>query len=217
MIVAIEGLDGAGKTTVAKNIASKLNMIYKEYPVKDLLGLSKEEYLKKFDELEEYGDSLLIAQFLSLGFYVSDKNNDYIFDRHILSNFFYNGNKKTLLFFNSLIKCDRVPDLTIVLKCDAEERRRRITERSKNDSDLTKDLFAQDRKYKKMIDFAEIYDLPYVEINTDNRSIEYVQELCEMVIKNYKTILNEDSKIKKNHLHVLQEFVRKMGPQEERK
>ena len=44
MFIAIEGMDGVGKTTISKKLSENYNMKYVERPMKTFLNLSNESY-----------------------------------------------------------------------------------------------------------------------------------------------------------------------------
>ena len=58
MIVAIEGMDGVGKTTVAKSIEKDLNFTYVKDPLKDLfenvIELDYDFYREQKKKIREY-------------------------------------------------------------------------------------------------------------------------------------------------------------------
>jgi len=183
MIVAIEGIDGSGKTTIASRLAQKLNMKYIKDPAKKVLNMSTAEYKQLFSDIEHVHGHATIAQLLTMGYTSLDKTENLICDRHILSNYFHNGNEETLPYFDAQVKSGDVPDLTFVLCCDKDERKRRIAERNPHDPDLQKDFDAQDARYDEMMAYADSRGIPCVEVSSEFIPLDVlVDGLAEVVL-----------------------------------
>lgn len=184
MIIAIEGMDGVGKTTIAKNIAKDLDYQYIKDSLKELLEI-EEEHLKKIsDKIFNYKDAKIKAWYLALGdIYALKKyeNKNIIMDRHILLNYFWNGNKESEDIFETQIKLFGKPDLTILLYASPEVRIKRILNRNPNDPDLKKQNI-KEYGYDKLIHFLKKYNYHYVLVNTEEKSIEEVIEECKNII-----------------------------------
>ena len=102
MIVAIEGMDGVGKTTVAKSVEKDLLFEYVKDPLKELFEIDNEHLTKISDKIFNSGNDKLISWYLGLGdsYALSRyRNKDIVMDRHILLNYFWNGNKNTEKIF----------------------------------------------------------------------------------------------------------------------
>ena len=185
MIVAIEGMDGVGKTTIAKNIEKNLNFKYIKEPLKELFELDNNHIERISKKIFETSNSKLIAWYLSLGdIYALDnyKNTNIVMDRHILLNYFWNGNTDSEEIFNTEINLFGKPDLTIILYASPEIRMKRIAKRNPNDPDLLKNNMKKDG-YDKLFNFVERYKYNYVVVNTEGISIEEVQNICKTVIE----------------------------------
>lgn len=101
MKIAIEGMDGVGKTTIALELAKRNNFKYIGNAIHTLFGITKEnsEYYKFFQDKEDEiflksGNDILRAWLCSLGniyTMTQKKYENIIIDRHILSNFQQNG------------------------------------------------------------------------------------------------------------------------------
>ncbi len=74
-----------------------------------------------------------------------------------------------------------VPDLTIVLYASVETRMKRIRDRDSKDFDLV-DPEKKVDGYDKMLAFLNEFEIPYVLINTENKSIEEVFEEVDKVV-----------------------------------
>lgn len=188
MIVAIEGMDGVGKTTVAKSVEKDLLFEYVKDPLKELFEIDNEHLTKISDKIFNSGNDKLISWYLGLGdsYALSRyRNKDIVMDRHILLNYFWNGNKNTEKIFETLIDMFGKPDLTILLLASPAIRMKRIADRNQNDPDLQKPTM-REYGYDKMIDFLNRYKFNYIVIDTENSSIENIIEHCKKKIKEFK-------------------------------
>lgn len=188
MIVAIEGMDGVGKTTIAKRIEKDLNYTYVKEPLKDLFEVDSKHILNISKKIFNTSNDRLIAWYLALGdIYALNnfKNQNVILDRHILLNYFWNGNLDTEQIFKTQIEMFGKPDLTILLVASIETRRKRILERNPNDPDLN-NFNMWKYGYDKMIHFLEKYNYTYEVVNTDNLSIEETLNICKTLINQYE-------------------------------
>lgn len=187
MIVAIEGMDGVGKTTVAKRIEKDFNYKYVKDPLKELLEIDEEHLKNISNKIFNFDDSRIKAWYLALGdIYALTKysKQDIIMDRHILLNYFWNGNEKSEDIFDTEVKLFGKPDLTILLYASPEVRIKRISKRNPNDPDLYKENMKQ-YGYDKLIDFLQKYKYNYIIINTEEKTMDEVVEECKNAITNY--------------------------------
>lgn len=188
MIVAIEGMDGVGKTTIAKSIENDLMFKYVKDPLKELFEIDNEHLVKISDKIFNCGNDKLISWYLGLGDSYAlnaHQNDDIVMDRHILLNYFWNGNDKTEKIFEMQIEMFGKPDLTILLLAGPETRMKRIADRNPNDPDLQKPTM-REYGYDKMINFLNKYKFNYIIIDTETLSIENTIEQCKEKIKEYK-------------------------------
>lgn len=188
MIIAIEGMDGVGKTTIAKNIESKFNFKYVKEPLKELFEIDDKHIEKISKKIFNEQDSKLIAWYLALGdIYAIEKykNNNIVMDRHTLLNYYWNGNKTSEEIFNTQIKLFGKPDLTIILYASPEVRMKRIANRNPNDPDL-KNQNMMKNGYDKLLEFVKKYKYNYAVVDTDNLSIDDVINNCNNIIMNFK-------------------------------
>lgn len=185
MIVAIEGMDGVGKTTVAKSIEKDFNYKYVKDPLKELLEIDEEHLRKISDKIFNFDDVRIKAWYLSLGdIYALKhyKNENIVMDRHILLNYFWNGNENSEDIFETQINLFGRPDLTIILYANPNIRMKRISERNPNDPDLYKENM-KIYGYDKLTNFLEKYKYNYVIVNTEELSIQEVIEKCKEIIE----------------------------------
>lgn len=191
MLIAIEGMDGVGKTTIAKELAKRNNYEYIGNAIHRLFGVDDNSvYAKSFQEKEDEiflksGNDILRAWLCSIGnIYTSTRkaNNNIIVDRHILSNFQQNGTKENVKIYKTLVELIGVPDLSVILYASPEVRLSRIYNRNKDDKDLNDDNIKLN-EYKKMINFAKKFNMRYIVVNTEDKSIEQITKEIEEKIE----------------------------------
>lgn len=193
MMIAVEGMDGVGKTEISKYISIKYGFTFIEKPLhyfysddanekyNDLMSIAKKLY--------EIDDSILLSWYISLGnIYVARvfQNENVVIDRHLVSNYYWNGNSDTDPIFKTLIEVTGVPDLTILLYATPKTRMERLEKRNKYDPDLD-DPEKKDDGYNKMIYFLEKYNLPYIVIDTENKTLDEVKQIVDDEIKQLKS------------------------------
>ncbi len=184
MVIAIEGMDGSGKSSVAKALAVKFGYEYRDMPNKYFLEFSDEGFQKICDKIYKFPDNTIKGWFFGFGNILASQNvgKGVIIDRHLLSNYFWNGNNNNKGMYKELISITGKPDLTIVLYAGVKERMRRIYKRSATDRDLDDD----EKKvlgYDKMISFAKQEKMPYIVINTEIYRLDRTIKICECLIK----------------------------------
>lgn len=195
MIVAFEGLDGVGKSTISNKFCNEFGFKYVERPLYSLFEIERENSLehKIACKLEnkvynETKSSELKSCLTALGLIYIHKarnNENLVLDRALLSNFSYNGTEQSLPLFEALLNMSVYPDITFLLYASEPTRRNRIIKRNPFDPDLT-DPEVTTQTYEKLFDFIKKYNLPVVIINTENKTPDEVY--CEVVQK-YKEIL----------------------------
>ena len=195
MRIAVEGMDGSGKTTLSKILADKLGYEYVYKPFKFLfenLNIN-ESQLKDLEwKLYETEDEALLTLFYGLGLLYGtrcDSNQNIIYDRHIVSNYYWHGNAETMPLHQELIKLCGEPDLTVLLKASVSTRMSRIHNRNCQDKDLS-NWAMYDDGYDKMEQFLQNSGFNYIVIDTEHLSPE---EIANIVIKNIE--LNKQKKL----------------------
>ena len=196
MHIAIEGMDGVGKTTAMINLAKKLNFNIVEKPLHYMLDEEGDftNYIRIRDYInEQVENDVLRAWFYGLGnifLYHRFENKNIITDRHFVSNYFWCGADETEGIFECMVDLIGKPDFTILLFASAEEGARRIKSRDPNDSDIQKaKLYPMART--KMESFLQRYDMDYVVIDTTNMNAEEVVEkmVASLPIKLKQTLI----------------------------
>ena len=182
MHIAIEGMDGVGKTTVAHLLAARLGFRVVEKPLHHLLDEPGQtvNYLKYRDFINQQVDNdSLRAWFYGLGnlfLYHHFESQNIVTDRHLVSNYYWCGGPDTEEIFRCLVALIGRPDYTFLLHATIEEAARRIRIRNPNDSDLQKASLGREAR-PKMESFLVRYDMPHTVIDTTNLNPEDVLEI----------------------------------------
>ncbi len=196
MIITVDGLDGAGKSTLAKKLSEKLGYEYIDKPIYELFNVKGDDnYL--YDEIYHIQDLIynktdsntLKSYFTGLSLLyikecMSDKN--LIIDRGLLSAFAFNGDINSKPVFETLINLGVFFDAAIIVTVSNEERIKRIKKRNENDPDLGLDKI-RNLRYDSMNQFIlEHPELTCHIINTDNLTQEEVLDEALKFISNLK-------------------------------
>lgn len=182
--IAIEGMDGVGKTTTARMLAARLGYRYIEKNLHELFDENGgfENYFRIRDKVNASPDRLFTAWFYALGniyLHTNYENADIVTDRYFLSNYAWSGTDDNKEVYDLLVKKLGFPDLTVILYADEKAIFSRLRHRDEQDSDLVKVQLAKE-KYEKMICFCETYQMPYMVIDTSNLTPE---ETVEIIMK----------------------------------
>ena len=188
MHIAIEGLDGVGKTTASKAVAERLGFDFIEKP---LHYLTDREGTENYMRMTEYINGNLPADFTAMfyglgNYFLSSelkKGKNIVTDRFLCSTYFWNCTESNRAFFDYLVGLCEKPELTVILYASADVRRSRITARNPNDPDL-KNKVLNENEYEKMFAFCERYDMPYAVIDSSALSPE---QTVERIIAEYRS------------------------------
>jgi thymidylate kinase len=180
MHIAIEGMDGVGKTTAAHTLAKLMNCKIVEKPLHYLFDRSEGDftnYIKIRDYINAQVDNdVLRAWFYGFGnifIYHRFKDENIITDRHFGSNYFWCGWEKTTRIFDLMIDLVGKPDFTYLIYATEKEIKRRIRKRGLADPDYRKvEQYPEARV--KMENFFIAHNLEYVAIDTTNLNEEAV-------------------------------------------
>jgi thymidylate kinase len=182
--IAIEGMDGVGKTTTSRLLAERLGYEYIEKNLHYLFDENNEfdNYFRIRDKVNKSSDRLFTSWFYGLGniyLYTMFKDKNIVTDRHFLSNYAWSGTDDNMEVYDLLVKKLGCPNLTVILYANESTLFARLRHRDEEDSDLDKVKIAKE-KYEKMIYFCEKYKLPYMIIDTSNLTPE---EIVELILK----------------------------------
>ncbi|MGA2385257.1 MAG: AAA family ATPase [Candidatus Bathyarchaeia archaeon] len=195
MHIAIEGMDGVGKTTAAKKLAEKLNFKFVEKPLHYVFdpdgGFTN--YIRIRDYInQQVDDDALRAWFYGLGnvyLYHKFAGENIITDRHLLSNYFWCGGEKTEPIYQCLIGLIGKPDYTFLLWASEDAGMKRLRKRDPGDPDLRKVALYKESK-EKMEGFLIRYSMKYKSIDTTSLSAKGV---LEVMMETLRPILKSDS------------------------
>lgn len=188
MKIAFEGMDGVGKTAVSKAIAQLHGYEYIEKPLHYLFEGSNNDGYEVLGEvsskLYKIDDPVIKAWFFGLGnlfAYRQFQDKNLVIDRHFASNYFWNGTKESNIVFKTMLDIIGAPDLTILLYASVETRMKRLYKRNPNDWDC----FDPEKKvdgYDKMIAFLEEFNISYVLVDTENKTIDEVIDIVNAIV-----------------------------------
>ena len=170
--IAIEGMDGVGKSTVCQLLANRLGYKFIEKPFHYLLNNNINLYRDITKKINAIPDPNFTAWYHGLNnLYVDEllKTMNIVTDRFIVSNYCWSGCKENEDIYNVLLAKLIKPTLTVILYAPKDVIKKRLLIRNQNDNDLLK-LARTDTeaKYLKMKSFCEIHQLPYLYLDTSN-------------------------------------------------
>ncbi|MAF09233.1 hypothetical protein CMK11_02180 [Candidatus Poribacteria bacterium] len=188
MHIAIEGMDGVGKTTVARLLSTRLGFDVVEKPLRYLLDEPGEtaNYVHTRDYInQQVENDPLRAWFYGLGnvfLYHRFRGRDVITDRHFASNYFWCGGPGTEDIFKCMVDLVGKPEHTFLLHASLEEATRRIRGRDAQDPDLEKAALGA-RARQKMESFLVRYDMPHTVVDTTSLRPEEVVDVMLGVLR----------------------------------
>ncbi|MBE6153645.1 MAG: hypothetical protein E7166_05425 [Firmicutes bacterium] len=204
MIITVDGLDGAGKSTLAKNLAKSLDFKYIEKPLYKLLGVENPTG-KLYDDIVKLQDiiynktnsDLLKSWFTGMSLlYLKEEmgNENLIIDRGLLSAYVFNGNNKSLPVFDFLLELGIWFDVGIFLTVSQNERISRMSKRKDSDDDVHNDKIIN-LNYKSVQEFLKLHpELPVIIINTDNKTPDDILKEALFKLKEIKKDLKVHKK-----------------------
>jgi thymidylate kinase len=197
--IAIEGMDGVGKTTVGKRLADKLHFKFVEKPLHYIFDSEGRftNYIRIRDYINQQVDNdALRAWFYGFGniyLYHKFKGENIVTDRHLLSNYFWCGEENTEPIYQCLIDLIGKPDYTFLLWATQKAGEARLRKRDTDDHDVEKTtLYKKSRK--KMEGFLIRYNMKYKTIDTTHLSVD---EVVEVIMESLNPLLKSDGQIRR--------------------
>jgi thymidylate kinase len=189
MHIAIEGVDGVGKTTVCEMLAKRLGYKFVEKPLHYLFDSDDtfDNYLRIRDYVNVQKNKVFTSWFYGLGnifLYHKFKGENIITDRHFVSNWFWSGDDSSRPVFECMISLIGKPDYTFLVYADEDTVVQRLKKRDINDSDLAKASLIPGA-YKKMEKFLVDFGMKYQRIDTNNRSPSEVVNTILQILSEY--------------------------------
>ena len=187
MHIAIEGIDGVGKSTAAKNLAERLGFTLVEKPLHFLFDEdgNEDNYIRIRDEVNKSKNKKFTGWFYGLGnifLYEHFKNENIITDRHILSNYCWSGDESTDYIFDSIYQTTGAPDFTFLIVASQEAVEKRLKKRNPSDPDLKKVAYIP-TAYAKMRTVLERYNMPGRVIDTSEMGEKEVVDVMVAELK----------------------------------
>lgn len=196
MKIAIDGMDGVGKSTVAKILGERINYPVYEQKLVEKIGMDPIFYKKLVKYIESSNNKNITSIFYILKSLLDNEEENVIAVRSIVSLYYFEHNNLDPKLIESILELGIIPDLIVILYAGVEERIKRIKKRNENDPDLvSKEALSEG--YDIMLDFVKQYNLPYLGIDTTNINIDKVVLLLEKIIEGYEKSSNKIDYIKK--------------------
>ncbi len=183
MKIVIDGMDGTGKSTVAKIVADRLGAKYVDGLLVNYFqdrGFSEDEISvirKAVDAFSDDQNSIVrtwIFGFANI-FNLLHYDCDLVIDRHSITTFYYNGDEVSSCVYKFMQKISGKPDFVFLLRASKETRVARICARNCNDPDLSIKM-KMAYGYDKMEEAAQFLELNCRIIDTDGKTAEQVAD-----------------------------------------
>ena len=194
MLIAFEGMDGSGKSSISKAVSQRINIKHETQKIVKLLNVDLPIYKDFISKIRKSSNKRLALIFYTFRCMLDkEENEDLIVERSMISTYYYEHNKISDEEFSYLLSLDCIPDITFILYASSEERKKRIFYRDSQDEDLKSEEALFDG-YKDMLECANKFNFPYIGLNTEKYSYEEIIDICSNIIKDFKS-LDENERI----------------------
>ena len=180
-MIVLESLDGVGKTTLGKRLASQINGIYLNTPGPVLRSLS-DQILPCLKNSQTAQSLFYAASVLSVGKQARQMVEDgvsVVIDRYWLSTISYARARGVTLNFNAIEESVPKPDVTILLTIDEALRQQRLVERGFSSADRE----TLEPKFRETVwtEMSRIRDNPLQPDHICNMSSLSKEQSCAML------------------------------------
>lgn len=190
MHIAVEGIDGVGKTTLARKLAKNIGFHCIE---KHLHALTDGDdiddipnYMRITSHVNASDNATFRAWFYALGnLYLKEhyQNTNIVTDRYFASNYSWNGTPENEFIFEKLMELLGKPDITFLIYANPDVRAERIRRRNPNDPDLlNSSIDFSEQMYGKINGFLQKYNFKYHLIDTSCLSIENALQKMHLIL-----------------------------------
>lgn len=184
MIVAFEGMDGSGKSSVASEVSKRVDFTHETQRIINIMGINEDEFSKLVRTVRTSSNSKLGFMFYTFRCMLDlEKKDNTIVERSMMSTYYFEHTKASINEFDYVMQLGVIPDVTFLLYASSSVRYKRIHDRDINDSDLKSGEALFDG-YPIMLEFAHRYDIPYIGIDTEKYSYEDTIDICSSIINN---------------------------------
>ena len=181
ILVAIEGIDGVGKTTIAKALVEKLKFDFSEKELQNIWDISPENYVLLRDKLKESNNKDVMALFFCLNNLlcgIKSTNNNVIADRYIATNYFWWETEQNECIYDAILSISKKPILTVILTAKTETLQQRIMEKEKENL-KKREIELEKTQYNaefvpKIRMFLERKGLDFIIVDNDSAKVEDV-------------------------------------------
>lgn len=196
MIVAFEGMDGVGKSSVAQLFAKENNFRHESQKITTLLDVDADTFKGFVKRIRTSRNKQLSAVFYIFRCMLDNDEPDIntVVERTIASLYYFEKNNLSEDIWKHVVTLGTVPELIFVLYASPQIRYKRIHNRDQNDADLHSTEALSDG-YSDMIGFYKKYNIPYIGINTENTDLERVAEICSDIYSKYSKLGTTEDRI----------------------
>lgn len=192
MFIAIEGIDGAGKTSVAKKIAVNLGYSYKsQKALSTYMEIENDLYLNYCDNFRKnvnYDVNSMLMLY-SLSCYLAGSQDNVVCDRHLLTVYFWYGNEENFYMADAIYKMSRKPDITIVLNVSADTAIERIRNK-RIKKEISESVYLRDlEKAKRAGEFVQrvesflsYFNLNYYVVDGNKKTVQEIVDEIMLLI-----------------------------------
>lgn len=192
MVIAFEGMDGCGKSTVAKAVAKKVGFNHETQRIINIMDIEDKAFSNLVKCIRSSKNEHMGFMFYTLRCMLDvDSGVNTVVERSMISTYYFEHKKVSEEEFNRVMKYNVIPDITFILYASKETRIERIYKRNINDTDLTS-MEALEEGYDIMLKFANSYNIPYICIDTEKYPLEEIVNICTSIIKKYQKLNPEE-------------------------